>query len=325
MNKVIAVTVTYNRADTLKKTIDALTNQEYKLEKIIVVDNDSNAENKRKLREIARENELVEVIWKEDNLGGAGGFYYGMKLAKEKYNPDWYWIMDDDAYPTKECLKKLIEANTDLKDVGFLAPAIYGIDNEEYQMYHHKFISGDKVNDVTAVEKYDNLDNITEIEANAFVGPLFSKEAVEAVGLPDKGLFIYGDDTEYTYRVSRKYKGYVVKSAIINHQDPPYQGKVVAPEGWWKEYYMFRNRFFFINEFIEDSGERKKSQRTLKKELYRRILATCIKGHYKGFRKLRIGTLKAAIDDGMNNNSGKTIDPGNYIGKVKDLRKKIEG
>lgn len=322
-DKVIAVTVTYNRVGTLAKTIEALKEQSYKLEKIIVVDNNSNDDHKKKLKDIEKSNDLVHVIWRDDNLGGAGGFHYGVKYALEKYDPDWYWIMDDDAYPTRKCLEELLKEKGNLDNIGFLAPAIYGIDNKEYQMYHHKLISENKVDDITAIEKYEDLNKVTEVEANAFVGPLFSKKAVKAVGIPDKGLFIYGDDTEYTYRVSRKFKGYVIKSAIINHQDPPYQGKVVAPESWWKEYYMFRNRFFFVNEFCENDKQKKESIAVLKREIYRRILASLVKSHYKGFRKLRVRILKQSIKDGLNSNTGKTIDPGTYIKEVKEIRKKL--
>lgn len=321
-SKIIAVTVTYNRANTLENTIKALTNQTYKLDKILVVDNNSNEEHKKQLEDIAEQNKLVEVIWLDKNLGGAGGFYYGMKEAFEKYDPEWYWIMDDDAYPTDKCLENLLKYEEKLDSIGFLAPAIYGIDNKEYQMYHHKKISKYKVNDITAVEKYEELKDITEVEANAFVGPLFSKNAVKELGLPDGDLFIYGDDTEYTYRVSRKYKGYLIKEAIINHQDPPYQGKAVAPEGWWKEYYMFRNRYLFIDEFGENKIDKLIAKTYLTSHLIRRILAAKVKSHYEGFREPRVKILTKAIADGYNGKNGKTIDPKEYIDFIKSIREK---
>ena len=321
-NNVVAVTVTYNRVNTLEKTIDALTNQNMLLDKIIVVDNNSSEEHKKILKDIEKSNDLVEVVWLNENLGGAGGFYHGMKVAKEKYNPNWYWIMDDDAYPTKDCLKNLLEYKDKLDNIGFLAPAIYGIDNKKYQMYHHKMISKYKTNDITAVAEYEDLENVTNIEANAFVGPLFSRKAVEELGLPKGELFIYGDDTEYTYRVTRKYRGYVIKDAIINHQDPPYQGKAVAPEGWWKEYYMFRNRYLFIDEFGVNGSEKIIAKVSLTMHLLRRILASSIKSQYKYFRKIRIKVLTSAINDGINGNEGRIINPKEYIDSIKNIRKK---
>lgn len=318
--KVVAITVTYNRVDTLEKTISALLTQRLSLDKIIVVDNNSNITHKNKLKDIERKNKLVEVIWLNNNLGGAGGFYHGMKEALNKYDPDWYWIMDDDAYPRSDCLEKLLKYKDKSKNIGFLAPVIYGVDNKQYQMYHHKRISKYKVNDITAVEKFEDLSEITEIEANAFVGPIFSRKAIRNVGLPDDGLFIYGDDTEYTYRVSRELKAYLIKEAVINHQDPPYQGKVVAPEGWWKEYYMFRNRYLFIDKFSKSFFERGIGKIYLTFHLAKRILGTQIKEHYKGFRALRSKVLAKAISDGLRKVNGKTIDPKEYINYIKVIR-----
>lgn len=319
---VVAVTVTYNRINTLEKTILALSKQAKFLDKIIVVDNNSDSEHKNRLKEIEVENSMVEVLWMNNNLGGSGGFYRGMKFALEKYNPKWYWIMDDDAYPIDNCLENLLKYENKLDDIGFLAPTIYGIDNKEYQMYHHKMISKYKVNDIIAVEKFEDLNSVTEVEANAFVGPLFSREAIKAVGLPDEGLFIYGDDTEYTYRVSRKLKCYLIKEATINHQDPPYQGKVVAPEGWWKEYYMFRNRYLFLDEFSESFIKNLVGKAYLTIHLGKRILGTLIKGHYKGFRSPRLNILIRAIRDGIRKRNGKTIDPKEYIDFIKIIRNK---
>ena len=44
-DKIIAVTVTYNSSSFLKRCIGALLKQTYKLDRIIVVDNNSNKQN----------------------------------------------------------------------------------------------------------------------------------------------------------------------------------------------------------------------------------------------------------------------------------------
>jgi len=41
------------------------------------------------------------------NLGGAGGFYEGIKAGYEK-EYEWLWLMDDDGSPDNECLEKLL-------------------------------------------------------------------------------------------------------------------------------------------------------------------------------------------------------------------------
>ena len=44
---------------------------------------------------------------------------------------------------------------------------------------------------------------------------------MEELGIADGSLFIYGDDTEYTRRVSKKHNLYLIRDAVIDHQDAP--------------------------------------------------------------------------------------------------------
>ena len=60
------------------------------------------------------------------------------------------------------------------------------------------------------VRDADQLKAVTEEDANAFVGPLFPGKVVDELGIADGSLFIYGDDSEYTRRVSGKHKLYPV-------------------------------------------------------------------------------------------------------------------
>ena len=71
------------------------------------------------------------------------------------------------------------------------------------------------------VRDADQLKAVTEEDANAFVGPLFSGKVVDELGIADGSLFIYGDDSEYTRRVSGKHKLYLIREAVIDHQDAP--------------------------------------------------------------------------------------------------------
>ena len=143
-----------------------------------------------------------------------------MREAK-KLSPDWYWLMDDDAYPRKDCLETLLDTGKELPDAGGLCPLIYGIDLKHYQLFHHKKLSRFMMKNSPVVRDADQLKAVTEEDANAFVGPLFSGKVVDELGIADGSLFIYGDDSEYTRRVSGKHKLYLIRDAVIDHQDAP--------------------------------------------------------------------------------------------------------
>lgn len=45
----------------------------------------------------------------EHNIGGAGGFYTGMKRAYDTHLYDAVWVMDDDGEPDSKCLSNLLK------------------------------------------------------------------------------------------------------------------------------------------------------------------------------------------------------------------------
>ena len=319
---IVAITVTYNRTRTLKNTLKALIGQTVKLDKIVVVDNGSKQSELNVISELKQTyGDIMEVIYLHENRGGAGGFEAGMKYAQKHYNPDWYWIMDDDAYPRTDCLEQLLKY-TELDNIGCLCPVAYGIDLNKYQLFHHKKIDPVSLKETPLVSDYDQLKEVNQLDANAFVGPMISKKAVEQCGVANGGLFIYGDDTEYTYRLKRNnFNVYLIKSAIIEHQDLMNNNNVLDPSLLWKEYYMIRNTFLFIDEFAKEGRQKKQLLFKERLSILKSIIATYVKPGYKGVRKIRVWELKKAVSDGMNNRLGKTIDPQEFRELIKSHKK----
>lgn len=312
MERVVAITVTYNRTSTLKQCLQSLLSQTVPVEQIIVVDNNSKEEEREALKMIALQEEKIHVIWLDKNMGGAGGFEAGMAACRDRWDPDWYWLMDDDAYPRNDCLEQLLEGSRELPAAGCLAPLIYGVDLKEYQLYHHKYLSKLIYTNIPIAERYEDLKTYNRVEANAFVGPLFKRDVVNQVGIADGSLFIYGDDTEYTYRVSRISDIYMVKSAVIEHQDPPLADNYLNPSAWWKEYYSNRNRYFMVREFQNSRFMRIVAYISLTLPICKLMAAALIKPKYKNSHRLRASLLMKSVKDGLGNKRGKTLDPVKY-------------
>ena len=72
MEKIIVVTVMFNDFDYLEKQLVHLQSQTYPLYKVVVVDNNSNEENRMKLSKQA--NNMVEILWQQENLIHLIGF-----------------------------------------------------------------------------------------------------------------------------------------------------------------------------------------------------------------------------------------------------------
>lgn len=207
---ITAVVVTYNRKQLLMECLNALLTQTYPLHEIVVFDNASTDGTKEAVEESGLlKNSVIKYIRHETNSGGAGGFYYGSRQAY-KDGADWIWMMDDDCIPKLTALDELIKA-ADVVDAGFFRSAVFQGDvavdyNKPSIDFNGKW------------HNYIHL-GIVKIRRAPFISFFISRDAVEKCGLPYKNYFIWGDDTEYSYRISKYYKpGYFVGNSHVVHK-----------------------------------------------------------------------------------------------------------
>ena len=231
MQTVIAVVVTYNRQDLLAECVVALRNQTRHLDAILIVNNGSTDNTEAWLR---KQDDLIFVTQK--NLGSAGGFNTGIKLAFEK-NYDWVWLMDDDGYPKEDALQNLLDGD-DEKICLRNCAVINKEDRKSFVWKTGNYATIGAVNE-----------EIIENFAHPFNGTLLHREVIKKVGLPKKELFIWGDETEYYHRIITKFKipFYTKTNSIHYHPASAYSYK----NDWdynsnWKMYFYVRNRFHIL-------------------------------------------------------------------------------
>ena len=194
--KITAVVVTYNRIDKLRQCLQALLAQSVMPGEILVVDNASTDGTGAWLSQEADAHKgLIRVMTLPENLGGAGGFEYGICEAVES-DADYVWIMDDDTVPSSTALAELLRAiEGEGKKVGFAASRVNWTDGSLHEMNRPQFASvGIDIN---------ILDTPTECTRATFVSLLIPSAVVRQVGLPIGEYFIWNDDIEYTGRIVR--------------------------------------------------------------------------------------------------------------------------
>ena len=243
--QVDCVVVTYNRLNLLKKCVDSLLNQSYKLKNIFIVNNNSNDDTKIYLDKLSKKYKNIKPINLTKNVGGAGGFNKGMKSFINYSQSDYVWIMDDDTIPTYSALEKMISKLALIKNLGFLASNVKWKNGEAAVM---------NVPGVPPV--WSNLAeyNLIKIKYASFVSLLFPRNVIKEIGYPIKDFFIWGDDYEYTTRIYRKgYDCYFVNDSIVEHKIKYNIGANIYlernPKRVPRYYFDARNRVFFVRRY----------------------------------------------------------------------------
>lgn len=208
--KIAAIIVTYNRLELLQRCYNALLDQSNENFIIVVVNNGSTDGTKEWL-DIPKDR---LIVIHQNNEGGAGGFYSGMKFAYEA-GYDWMWLMDDDGVPEKKQLQELIhvsEANS------FLFANALVCDIEAPLSL--SFGLSESILNVKDVEGQKWIKNLI----NPFNGTLIHRKVIDKIGFIKKEMYIWGDEVEYTLRaITNGINVYTICSAI--HFHPQNKGK----------------------------------------------------------------------------------------------------
>lgn len=240
--KVVAAVVTHNRPELLRTVVDALLSQTTKPDSVLVVDNDSAMHASAVLGDLHK----VEVIRQEVNLGGAGGFALAISEAMQR-GADWIWLLDDDAVPRNRALEALLEAKVTLiGQVGGLCSAVF--ESGSLSTIHRRsFCRSVGYERTIAICSYAR--HLTMIDTGSFVSFLLSAEAVADVGLPDRGLFLGYDDTEYSLRLlASNWSLWLVPGSEVDHLRSS-SSRMRASAFGPRHYYNIRNRLYVARTY----------------------------------------------------------------------------
>ena len=241
-NRYVDIVVTYNRKNLLMENIQALLNQTWRNHDIFVIDNASTDGTGKMVNSIR--DERLYYFNTGKNLGGAGGFSYGMKKALER-GYSFAWLMDDDSVPEADSLESLVTKQKALKNhFSFLCSLVYWTDGKIFPM-NTPNCNYKNVLDM----QYDLLRKykLVPVRQCSFVGCFVNLNAVSKAGLPISEFFIYGDDVEYTRRIRKVKPAFLDLDSRIIHKTPSKEGAELAtalPDRLERFYYQSRNEIY---------------------------------------------------------------------------------
>lgn len=217
-----AIVVTYNRKELLKENIEALLAQTYKDNlDIIVINNASTDGTEEYISDYINRRAIIHINTGA-NLGGAGGFQYGIRYATEN-GYDFVWVMDDDCMPTPNALEVFYKWDQKLNGkYGFLSSKVLWKNGEICKMNVQRETITKNVTDFSK--------RLIQVEMASFVSLFIPIPIVRKVGLPIKEFFIWTDDWEYTRRISREYPCFLTTKSVVIHKSNSNIGASIVSE-----------------------------------------------------------------------------------------------
>ena len=218
--KVAAVIVTYNRKELLLECVNAVLGQHEYVPDIVIVDNASSDGTREALQSYI---DCGAVLYFNTgaNLGGAGGFQYGIRKAAE-LEYDYLWVMDDDCIPSETALPSLLAFARKKPDIGFLTSKVLWKDGSICEMNVQRRTLTRDVKDFSGA--------CIPVVMASFVSLFLPSSVVKELGLPIKEFFLWTDDWEYTRRISRHYPCYLITDSVVTHKSKANIGADISNE-----------------------------------------------------------------------------------------------
>lgn len=246
MRRVVAVIVTMARPRELEALLQSLDRQRPKPDATIVVENAP----RRETAEVLRRHPEVRHLASQCNLGGAGGFAYGI-LSALADGATHIWLMDDDGLPLEpDCLGALAAAS-DAHRADLVSPVI--VDIEDASLLAFPYRVGGRW--LWTRREVGETGAPLRRQAHLFNGALVRAEAFARFGIPDYRLFLRGDEIDFLHRMLRG-GGSVLTLPEVAFRHPSGSSDrvrllggrlhAVVPPDPGKQFHFFRNRGYLL-------------------------------------------------------------------------------
>ena len=247
--------------------------------RVVIVDNGSRERARDALAAVAAASGgVVELDSVGRNLGSAGGFGRGIEVAFRRRQCSQVWLLDDDTVPEATALDELLAWGARLSPS--TRPDVALVSYRPARLVQRLLVRGSSAGAVFPSRSAVMGFNVADIFRKAFqrlvanrrsrsehpvrepiqipYGPygglLISRELIGLVGYPNEQLFVYEDDTDYTWRLAAASGLFLVPKSLLIDLEPSWPdrargntmfGRALTSESPGRVFYQVRNRVFF--------------------------------------------------------------------------------
>ena len=223
---------------TPEMTLEALAALMRELERfpdarVTIVDNDSRDGSLERMRKAVDESpwsERVSVLASDYNGGFAYGNNYAITRALDREDkPDYFYLLNSDAFPDEGCVRALVDYLDDHPRVGIAGSYVHGPEPVPHKTAFRFPTIWSEFESTLGIGVVSRLldrwivalplpRETRRVDWLAGASMLIRREVVEEIGLMDETFFLYFEETDYCLRAARAGwpTCYVVESSVTH-------------------------------------------------------------------------------------------------------------
>lgn len=258
-SSVAVIVLNWRRADLLRRCLATVRSQRSGANiHLIVFDNESSSESRAEITEMLSLDSpesggslaSASLLASEANLGFAAGMNRAIEYAGDKFEPDFFWLLNNDVELDERALQALLEAAEKHPGWGILGSRIRG----EPLAQGKPLFGGYRYQPwTTRIEPCLRPDAKPDYIAGAAL--FVRKELFDQVGLLSESFFLFGEELDLARRAARAgwRQGCATESVVWHHSGRSVAARSPIPDrsaSWAREF--FENRSAFLLAWRHD-------------------------------------------------------------------------
>jgi GT2 family glycosyltransferase len=202
----------------------------------------------------------ITVIQAERNGGFAAGNNLALKYLLNQGAYDYFWLLNNDAYPAPDALLQLVaraEADSNIGMVGSTLiyagrpDTIQALGGAEYDLAGGRGLHIGAESSVTGLPAVDAADVERRMRYIVGASMLVSARFLEQVGLMEEGYFLYYEEIDWAERGKADFKLGYAKDSLVYHKAGG-STQSASRRSALAAYYISHNRMVFTRRFYPE-------------------------------------------------------------------------